>query len=578
MKTIMFRFFVLGLMLISGLNIRAYDFEVDGIFYTIISTGDLTCKVDGAESCDILTIPNEVNYLGREFTVIAIDNINGCKDVKEVKLPSTVTSIYSYAFKSCKNLISINFEQVKSIGYYAFCDCISLKSIVISEGCELWPNTFENCIGLNNVIFNASKIPMECFKNCTALEQISLSDNLTTIDIRAFYNCSSLSSIKLPESVMKIESGSFSYCKSLISLIIPSEVYFENYGQYEYFLENCYGLETIEWNAKVIPGSAFKGCKNLTNLIIGENVESINLGSYNSHYGNYDITFGDCCIKNLSFLDGQEIIFLSSRGTPWQVDEYTSKDNRGYYAELTHPFFENIEELYCNRKIIGYKTKDTYSNVRKLTLGNKIDDWNDIGGNLNWGNLEYLRSENLTPPIIPDRFTTDQYINMQVEVPMQSLEVYKNTEVWKNFWNIRGVKINNVDEIVLSNVNVDLHVGETFQLIVTLIPEDNQDETIDWRSKNENIATVSKDGLIRGVSVGETDIIASCGEVSAICKVKVLGEDGVDNIIMDVDSQLSVYSIEGALIKKGCSKEELNQLPKGIYIIVSDNKRFKISI
>lgn len=137
MKTVIFRFFVLGLMLISGLNIRAYDFEVDGIFYTIISTGDLTCKVDGAESSDVLTIPNEVNYLGREFTVVAIENINGCKDVKEVKLPSTVTSIYSYAFKSCKNLISINFEQVKAIGYYAFSDCISLKSIIISEGCEI---------------------------------------------------------------------------------------------------------------------------------------------------------------------------------------------------------------------------------------------------------------------------------------------------------------------------------------------------------------------------------------------------------------------------------------------------------
>lgn len=578
MKTIMFRFFVLGLMLISVLNIRAYDFEVDGIFYTIISTGDLTCKVDGAKSSDVLTIPKEVNYLGREFTVVAIENINGCKDVKEVKLPSTVTSIYSYAFKSCKNLISINFEQVKAIGYYAFSDCISLKSIIISEGCDIRPNAFENCIGLKTVIFNAEKVPMDCFLNCSALELISFSDNLRIIDVRAFMNCGSLQYIKLPESVQKIEGDCFYGCESLLSLTIPSKVVFDKYGPYESFLEGCYGLETIEWNAPVIPRNAFKGCINLTNLVIGENVESINLGSYNAYYEDYDITFGDCCIKNLSFLDGQEIIFLSSRGTPWQVDKYTSKDYYGYYAELTLPFFENIEELYCNRKIIGYRTKDTYSKVRKLTLGNKIYDWNDIGGNLNWGNLEYLRSENLTPPIIPDRFTTDQYINMQVEVPMQSLEVYKNTEVWKNFWNISGVKIKNVDEIVLSNVNIDLHVGETFQLNVTLIPEDNQDETIDWRSTNENIATVSNDGLVTGVSVGETEITASCGDVSATCKVKVLAEDGVDNILMDVDSLFSIYSIEGISLKKECSLEELNHLPKGIYIIVSDNKRFKISI
>lgn len=63
--------------------------------------------------------------------------------------------------------------------------------------------------------------------------------------------------------------------------------------------------------------------------------------------------------------------------------------------------------------------------------------------------------------------------------------------------------------ITLGNTNLTLGVGDTYQVPVTLTPADATDQTVSWYSKNPEIATVSADGKVTGVAVGETIIIAS---------------------------------------------------------------------
>lgn len=56
------RFGMLVAMLLTILPISAYDFEVDGIYYEVISFSDLTCKVvsgDNEYEGDVV-IPSEV--------------------------------------------------------------------------------------------------------------------------------------------------------------------------------------------------------------------------------------------------------------------------------------------------------------------------------------------------------------------------------------------------------------------------------------------------------------------------------------------------------------------------------------
>ena len=59
---------------------------------------------------------------------------------------------------------------------------------------------------------------------------------------------------------------------------------------------------------------------------------------------------------------------------------------------------------------------------------------------------------------------------------------------------------------------------------------------------------------------------------------EILGGAGVADIIDNPDSVVTVYSINGTLVKKACSPEDLKLLDKGIYIIVSGTERYKISI
>lgn len=96
--------FITLLLVLVSLSASAYDFEVDGFYYNVVSLSDLTCKVvsDDAEYTGDITIPSTVTYKGRTFTVISIGtafkrNVN----ITSVVIPNSVTSIGESAFYEC---------------------------------------------------------------------------------------------------------------------------------------------------------------------------------------------------------------------------------------------------------------------------------------------------------------------------------------------------------------------------------------------------------------------------------------------------------------------------------------------
>ena len=58
----------------SYLSASAYDFETDGLYFTITSIKDLTVSVDGAvnKDTDKIVIPQTVVYKGRTLTVTSV--------------------------------------------------------------------------------------------------------------------------------------------------------------------------------------------------------------------------------------------------------------------------------------------------------------------------------------------------------------------------------------------------------------------------------------------------------------------------------------------------------------------------
>lgn len=78
--------------------------------------------------------------------------------------------------------------------------------------------------------------------------------------------------------------------------------------------------------------------------------------------------------------------------------------------------------------------------------------------------------------------------------------------------------------IRLSKNDETLAIGEALQLNAVLEPDNVTNKTIRWTSTNSNIATVNSDGLVKALTEGSTQIIATTTDgsnLSAICNITV---------------------------------------------------------
>ena len=88
---------MLTAILCASLSASAYDFEIDGIYYEVISLTDLTCAVTSGYNNytgDII-IPSEIIYNNRKFLVTDIGSnaFSRCSSLQTVNIPNSVTTI-----------------------------------------------------------------------------------------------------------------------------------------------------------------------------------------------------------------------------------------------------------------------------------------------------------------------------------------------------------------------------------------------------------------------------------------------------------------------------------------------------
>ncbi len=78
-----------------------------------------------------------------------------------------------------------------------------------------------------------------------------------------------------------------------------------------------------------------------------------------------------------------------------------------------------------------------------------------------------------------------------------------------------------VTGIVLSKNQLTLAVSGKKTLTATVSPSSATDSTVNWKSSDTSIATVDKNGVVKGVKVGVAKISATAGRYSATCMVTV---------------------------------------------------------
>ena len=120
--------------------------------------------------------------------------------------------------------------------------------------------------------------------------------------------------------------------------------------------------------------------------------------------------------------------------------------------------------------------------------------------------------------------TTNTEDNIQLDFSDYSGTVYfvlwvKITDGTNTYYDMQiyAPTIENEENVTISETTANINVDETLQLTAT----SSTNSTITWESSDEDVATVSEEGLVTGIAEGTAVITATGSENSAICTVTV---------------------------------------------------------
>lgn len=95
----------------------------------------------------------------------------------------------------------------------------------------------------------------------------------------------------------------------------------------------------------------------------------------------------------------------------------------------------------------------------------------------------------------------------------------------------------NASSIALSVKTLTLKPGDVKKITATVLPENTNDKSVTWSSSDDSIATVSNDGTVHAIKVGNVEITAkTTNNISEKCSISIIRSDlASDNFINKLD-------------------------------------------
>ncbi|MDE5991659.1 MAG: leucine-rich repeat protein, partial [Oscillospiraceae bacterium] len=300
----------------------------------------------------------------RAFNTNNFDYITGT-----VNIPSSITSIGSYAFWMC-NFTDCNIpESVTSIGTQAFDDTPWLDNmrkqnpVVIVNNILVDAKTVSGDVVLPDTL---TRIPRNSFYENELVTSVTIPNSVTVIEPYAFYKCSSLEKVNIPESITEIGEWTFGHCKKLGgALTIPSNI--KTIGNAAFW--SCQELTAVNIQNGVayIGDNAFKFCTSVVDVSIPDSVKTIGEFAFSENHKLNNIVIpagvdliGQGCFRYDYTLDSVKI--MNSKCEIYDADDtfpsltviYGYENSTAHnYAKKYDRKFESLGESPAPNGIIG---------------------------------------------------------------------------------------------------------------------------------------------------------------------------------------------------------------------------------
>ena len=343
MRTKFSRILMLIALLLANINVCAYDFKINGIYYNIVSSVDQTVEVTYKDSnydsyLGTVNIPKEVNYDNTIYTVVSIGDRAFCKCsmLTDIKIPETIKTIGISAFENCNHLLTVNIENLS-----AWCNII---------------------IANDNYMYSPLYYGAELLLNDSQVTDLSsLTQDCTVISTASFLNQTSLKVVTIPDWVVSIGKSCFNGCTNMEELIIGSD---------------CTELKE----------SAFMGCTTLKKIIIKDSNTPLSLGRYKKN------------ITNSYFYDSPLQLVYIGRVIKWENDGV----NYSYYypfktvttaiinADVSYSMFSTkLKNIYIGNNVTTINSPSSVenmycfsSNITSISVGENTNIYVENKNNL----------------------------------------------------------------------------------------------------------------------------------------------------------------------------------------------------
>ena len=404
----------------AKIRANVFDFSKDGVYYRINSENEVSIAPSneltyGGNKRDAY-LPEQVEYNGRTYTVTAIDDkAFYFTDDIDITIPNTVKRIGSLAFANNLSVIKIEMgDSVESIGFGAFYQS-HIKEITIPQSVKyIGDSAFFSTPSLNKIIVEEGNPVYDSRGNCNALIKTA---NNTLV--------ASSNNTIIPLTVTKIAAGAF-YGRSIWNITIPKSV--KTIGKYAFMGIKTNNLEfELPSSIEYIDTLCF-AATNLKRIDIPSSVKIIGEGAF---CANQELT-------TIIIPNSVDIIKTEAFLSCTALEELTIPDNVNIIEPMAFYDCRNLKviRLGCGIKTIG----DLAFNCPGIPV--------DYGYPSHAIDSIYCTAT-IPPSLLNENCFESSYSSATLYVPKPSVEKYKTTYGWKNFFQILPIEETGIIEVAV---------------------------------------------------------------------------------------------------------------------------------